>query len=54
MSGPLLELAGVSHRFAIGGGWLQPARQLQALDGVKRIVKIVDILPEQASDAPST
>ena len=28
--------------------------RLQALDGVKRIVKIVDILPEQASDAPST
>ncbi len=27
--------------------------RLQALDGVKRIVKIVDILPEQASDAPS-
>ena len=38
MSTPLLELAGVSHRFAIGGGWLQPARQLQALDGIDLVV----------------
>jgi len=34
MSARLLELRGVSHRFAIGRGWLQPARRLQALDGV--------------------
>ncbi len=34
MNAPLLALRGVSHRFRVGGGFLRPARDLQALDDV--------------------